>query len=269
MRLPPGDLCPEVGGRGRDPLSAQLLVCAWLLSAPPRWAGSGLPLGLPGAYGPRSTLWRLRLRSEGGINRALYPAQRCVSRPDEIPCPLNTLVCARLLSAPPRWAASRGSVPRGRGSGLPLGLPGAYGPRSTLWRLSRRSEGRINRVLDAAPRTRLPPADPCAEVGGHMRGGGRKGTRSPVVLLTPHLLPAALSALPVAIPRGSVPRGRGSGPRPREGVVCGLQATPREGVVCSLLATPSARCQGGLAAAWPPPAARCQGGLVVAHGRRL
>jgi hypothetical protein len=52
------------------------------------------------------------------------------------------------------------------------------------------------------------PADPCAEVGGE-------------IPCPPRL--AALSALSVATPRGSVPRGPGRGLRPREGVVCGPQ----------------------------------------------
>jgi hypothetical protein len=174
--------CSQMEGGGRQGTRTPVRQAPHLrlALAPPRWptsrgsvpreAGSGLPLGLPGAYGPRSTLWRLRPRSEGGTNRALHPAPRCVSRPptsaqrpvggDEIPCPLNPSSapgCSQRLlgglAMAYHWAYQ---VPTARG------LP-SEGPPP-------RSEGGINRDLDAAPRTRLPPADPCAEVGGYMRG---------------------------------------------------------------------------------------------------
>jgi hypothetical protein len=93
------------------------LICAWLLSAPPRWPGGGLPLGLPGACGPRSPSeypWAYQVPAARGL-----PSEG--SRRDP-------RVAFIGLSAPPRWPGSRGSVPRGPGSGLPLGLPGACGP---------------------------------------------------------------------------------------------------------------------------------------------
>jgi hypothetical protein len=39
---------------------------------------------------------------------------------------------------------------------------------------SPRLEGRMNRVSNPAPRMRLPPADPCSEVGGYVRGVAEK-----------------------------------------------------------------------------------------------
>jgi hypothetical protein len=41
---------------------------------------------------------------------------------------------------------------------------------SPRWRLSPAVRVWINRVLDPAPRTCLPPAGSCPEVGGYMRG---------------------------------------------------------------------------------------------------